>query len=70
MAFCAPRGVRIPVLDIPIVDTAAVVALAAAIAWVTELNFWLTLVVLFVAGGLAHKFLCVPVVKPTCNCMA
>ena len=70
MAFCAPRGVRIPVLDIPVVDTAAVVALAAAIAWVTELNFWLTLVVLFVAGGLAHKFLCVPVVKPTCNCMA
>jgi len=70
MAFCAPRGVRIPVLDIPVVDMVAAVALAAAIAWVTELNFWLTLVVLFVAGGLAHKFLCVPVVKPTCNCMA
>ena len=60
--FCKPRSA--------VVDTAAVVALAAAIAWVTELNFWLTLVVLFVAGGLAHKFLCVPVVKPTCNCMA
>jgi hypothetical protein len=70
MAFCKPRGVRIPVLDIPVVDTVAAVALAAAIAWVTELNFWLTLVVLIVAGGLAHKFLCVPVVKPTCNCMA
>jgi hypothetical protein len=70
MAFCAPRGVRIPVLDIPVVDMVAAVALAAAIAWVTELNFWLTLVVLFVTGGLAHKFLCVPVVKPTCNCMA
>jgi hypothetical protein len=70
MAFCTPRGVRIPVLDIPVVDTVAVVALAAAVTWVTGLNFWLTLVVLFVTGGLAHKFLCAPVVKPTCNCMA
>jgi hypothetical protein len=70
MAFCAPRGVRIPVVDIPVVDTVAVVAIAASVTWVTGLNFWLTLVVLIVAGGLAHKFVCVPVVKPTCNCMA
>jgi hypothetical protein len=70
MAFCTPRTVRIPVLDIPVVDTVAAVALAASVTWVTGLNFWLTLAVLIVAGGLAHKFVCVPVVKPTCNCMA
>lgn len=74
--FGAPRtgahAIRIPVLDIALVDTVATVALAAAIAWVTGINFLLTLAVLFVVGELAHKVFCVrtAVVKPTCNCMA
>lgn len=79
--FGRPRegahAIRIPILDIALVDTAATVALAAAIAWVTGLNFWLTLAVLFVVGELAHKVFCVDTkvtdvfkVKPTCNCMA
>ena len=73
--FGAPRtglhSIRIPVLDIALVDTVATVALAGAIAWVTGLNFWLTLAVLFVVGEIAHKIFCVrtQVVKPTCNCM-
>jgi hypothetical protein len=74
--FGRPRegahAIRIPILDIALVDTAATVALAAAIAWVTGLNFLLTLAVLFVLGVVAHKVFCVrtQVVKPTCNCMA
>jgi hypothetical protein len=62
---------RIPVLDIAVVDTVATVALAAAIAWVTGLNFFLVFAALFVIGEIAHWAFCVDTkVMKTCNCDA
>jgi len=50
---------RIPILDIALVDTVMTLVLGIFLAWFFRWSYWITIVLVFVAGILAHKMFCV-----------
>lgn len=47
------------IFDIAILDTSVVIIIGILFSWVTKINIWLTLAVLFISGILAHRLFCV-----------
>ena len=47
------------IFNIAILDTVVVIIFALLFSWVTKVNIWLTLVVFFVSGIIAHRLFCV-----------
>jgi hypothetical protein len=50
---------RIPILDIALVDTAMTLGFGIFLAWLFKWSYWITIVLVFIAGILAHKMFCV-----------
>ena len=59
--FGKPRdGLRkYRIFDIAILDTAVVIIIGLIFSWVTKVNIWLTLAVLFLSGIVVHRLFCV-----------
>jgi len=59
--FGKPRdGLRkYRIFDIAILDTAVVIIIGLIFSWVTKVNIWLTLAVLFLSGIIVHRLFCV-----------
>jgi len=59
--FGKPReGIRrYRIFDIAIFDTAIVLLIGIIFSWVTKINLWLTLAVLFISGIVVHRLFCV-----------
>jgi hypothetical protein len=59
--FGEPReGLRkYRIFDIAIFDTLVVILIGAVISFVTKVNIWIVLIVLFLLGILAHRLFCV-----------
>jgi hypothetical protein len=59
--FGKPRdGLRkYRMFDIAILDTAVVIIIGLIFSWVTKVNIWLTLAVLFLSGIVVHRLFCV-----------
>ena len=47
------------IFNIAILDTVVVIIIGLIFSWITKVNIWLTLVVLFVSGIITHRIFCV-----------
>jgi len=47
------------IFDIAIYDTSIVIIIGIIFSWVTKVNIWLTLTVLFLSGIILHRLFCV-----------
>jgi len=47
------------IFDIALYDTFVVVLIGVIFAWVTKINIWIVLAVLFTSGIIAHRLFCV-----------
>jgi fatty acid desaturase len=59
--FGEPReGIRkYRIFDIAIFDTVVVILIGVVISFVTKVNIWIVLIVLFLSGILVHRLFCV-----------
>jgi hypothetical protein len=47
------------IFDIAIYDTIVVILIGILLSWVTKINIWVVLIVLFISGIIAHRLFCV-----------
>ena len=47
------------IFDIALYDTIVVILIGILFSWVTKINIWIVLIVLFISGIIVHRLFCV-----------
>jgi len=47
------------IFDIALYDTIVVILIGILFSWVTKINIWVVLIVLFISGIIVHRLFCV-----------
>jgi hypothetical protein len=47
------------IFDIALYDTIVVILIGILLSWVTKINIWVVLIVLFISGIVTHRLFCV-----------